>query len=64
MNTIFECSYLSFGGEIGHLLSTYATGENEGRGDHLKCAQAHTERGITPHMFVRTYTISFPVFVL
>ena len=29
VNTIFECSYLFFNSEIGHALSTYATGAME-----------------------------------
>ena len=30
MNTIFECSYLSFGWEVGHPLSMYITRRMEG----------------------------------
>ena len=30
VNMIFECSYLCFGGELVHPLSTYETGEVEG----------------------------------
>ena len=40
VNTIFECSYLSFGWEIGHLLSTYVTSGMEV--GHLKCLQIRT----------------------
>ena len=43
VNTIFECSYLFFGWEIGHPLSTYATGGMEGVG-HPKCVQVRTRR--------------------
>ena len=39
--------------------SMYATG---GGWDHLKCVQLCTGRGcVTPHVYVRTYTISFHV---
>ena len=37
VNTIFECSYLSFGWKTGHLLSMYVTRGMEG--GHPKCAQ-------------------------
>ena len=37
VNTIFECSYLSFGREIGHPLSMYVTRGIEG--SHRKCVQ-------------------------
>ena len=40
LNTIFECSYLFFGWEIGHPLNTYATGEMEGC--HPKCVKVCT----------------------
>ena len=41
VNKIFECSYLSFGFEIGHPLSMYVTrGMEEG---HPKCLQMGTE---------------------
>ena len=40
VNTIFECSYLSFGWEIGHPLSMYVTRGME-RG-HPKCLQMRT----------------------
>ena len=67
MNTILECFYLSFGLEIGHPLSTYATGRMEGEGERViqivyRCVQE--ERGITPHVYVSTYIISFHAFVL
>ena len=53
MNRIFECSYLSFGGEIGHPLSIYVTREMEeaypkclqmrsgGEDYHTSCARRH-----------------------
>ena len=44
VNTIFECSYLFFGWEIGHPLSTYATGGME-RGSSKMCADAYRGRG-------------------
>ena len=63
VNTMFKCSYLSFDWEIGHPLSMYVTRRVEG--GHPKCLQMCTgERGITLHVYVRTYTISFHVFVL
>ena len=37
VNTILECSYLLFGYETGHLLSTYATAGIEG--SYPKCLQ-------------------------
>ena len=62
-NTIFECSYLSFGSEIGHPLSMYVTKGMEGViQDVYRCVQG--KRGITLHVHVRTYTITFHVFVL
>ena len=63
VNTIFECSYLSFGWEIGHPLSMYVTRGMEGViQDVYRCVQG--KRGITLHVHVRTYTITFHVFVL
>ena len=63
VNTIFECSYLYFGWEIGHPLSMYVTRGMEG--GHPKYVQVRTlGEGITSHMYVRTYTIFFCVFVL
>ena len=46
VNTIFECSYLSFGWEIGHPLSRYVTRGMEGvhpKGGefHVSCARTH-----------------------
>ena len=40
MNTIFECSYLSYGWKIGHPLTMYVTRGMEG--DHPKCLQIRT----------------------
>ena len=61
MNTIFECLYMLFGLEKGHQLSTYTTiGE---MGVHTKCVQLLTVGGgVTPYVYVRTYTISYQVF--
>ena len=39
---IFQCSYLSFGWEIGHPLSMYVTKGMEG--GRPKCVQVRTER--------------------
>ena len=46
-NMIFECSYLFSGWEIGHPLSTCATGGMEGEGGlgHPKYVQMRTEIG-------------------
>ena len=57
VNTIFQCSCLSFGWEIGHPLSMYAA-----RGMEVVIQKG--ERDITLHVYVRTYTISFHVFVI
>ena len=55
VNTVFECCYSFFGWEIGHPLSTYATGGMEGVIQNVcRCVQGG--RGITPHVHVRTYT--------
>ena len=65
MNTILECSYLSFGSEIGHPLSMYVTRGMEGVIQYVyRCVQG--EWDITLYVYVRTYTatISFHVFVL
>ena len=52
---------------MGHQLSAYATGRGiggaGGRGGHLKCVKLHIGgESVTPHVYVRTYTISFHVF--
>ena len=61
VNTIFECSYLSFGWEISHPLSIYVTRERTGVIQNVyRCVQG--ERVITLHVYLRTYT--FHVFVL
>ena len=64
VNTIFECSYLSFGRETGHPLNMYVTRGMKwirpkfvqirtGReGYHASCVRTHS------------YTVSFLVFVL
>ena len=63
VNTIFECSYLSFGWQIGHPLSMYVTRWMEGviQNDN-RCIEG--KRGITLQVYIRTYTISFHVFIL
>ena len=62
LNTVFECSYLSFGWEIGHPLSMHVTMGMEGghqkhlqmrigeEGYHASCARMH--------LHVRTYLFS------
>ena len=44
VNTIFECSYLSFGWEIGHPLSMYVTRGMEGS---KMCTGAYRGRGVS-----------------
>ena len=60
VNTIFECSYLSFGWELGYPLDIYVTrGHPKGVIQIVyRCVQG--ERGIT----LQLRTISFHVFVL
>ena len=53
VNTIFECSYLSFGWEIGHPLSMYVTRGMEGA--HPKCLQMRTGGAGYHASFVRTH---------
>ena len=49
------------GCEMDHQLSTYAT--VGGMGGHPKYIQLCTGgEGVMPHVYVGTYTISFPVF--
>ena len=43
VNSILECFSLFFDWEIGHPLSTYATGRMEG--GHPKCVQVRTGEG-------------------
>ena len=60
VNTIFECLDMIFGCDRGNQLSTYATGR--GTGGYRKCMQLRTRGGdLTPHVHIRTYTISFHV---
>ena len=55
---ILECLYI-FSVERDHQLSTYAAGGEWG-GGHPKCVQLRTgTEGLTPHVYVRTYTIFF-----
>ena len=62
VNTIFECLDMFFDWDRGNQLSTYATGR--GTGGHPKWVQLRTGGGgLTPHVYVRTYTISFHVLV-
>ena len=52
VNTIFECCYLFFGWEIGHPLSTYATGGMEGSSSKM-CTAAYKGRKVRRK--IRTY---------
>ena len=62
VNTIFECLDMFFGCHRGNQLSTYAT--SRGTSGHPKWVQLRTRRGdLTPHVYVRTYIISFYVLV-
>ena len=49
----FECSYLSFGCEIGHPLTMYVTRRMEG--GHPKCLQMRTEGEGCHNSCLRTY---------
>ena len=62
VNTIFECSYLSFGWEIGHPLSMYVTRGME-RG-HPKCLQMRTGGEGYHASCVRTHLHLFSCFCL
>ena len=63
VNTMFERSCLPFCWEIGHPLSMYVTREMEGVIQNIyRCAQR--ERGITLHVYVRTYTHLYSCFCL
>ena len=53
VNSIFKCNYLSFGWEIGHPLSTYATG-----GMVHRCTGAYRGRGVSRLMFNYALTLS------
>ena len=54
VNTIFQCCYLFFGWEIGHLLSTCATEGTERVIQNVyRCIQG--ERSITPPVYLPTY---------
>ena len=66
VNTISECSYLSFGWEIGYPLSMYVARGMEGGGGDPKCLQMCTggEGHHASCIHTRSYTISFHVFVL
>ena len=58
VNTIFECFYMFFGWEVSHQLSLLTT--SGGMKGHPKCIQPLTGGGgVTPHVFERTYTVSF-----
>ena len=64
-NTIFECIYMFFGCERRHELSAYPTGGDigGGKGGQPKCVKLRIGGGsVIPHVYVRTYTISFHVF--
>ena len=53
VNTIFECSYLFFGGEIGHPFNMYATGGM--KGGQQKCVQVRIRGEGYQVLFVRTH---------
>ena len=59
-----KCSYLSFGKEIGHPLSTYATGGLEGWGSSKMFTGAYRERGVSRLMCTYVITRSFSCFCL
>ena len=62
VNTIFECSYLSFGWQIGHPLSMYVTRWMEGviQNDN-RCIEG--KRGITLHKCTYALTLSLFMFL-
>ena len=67
VNAIFECFYMFFRWKTGFQLSTYAPcrkkgGESGERVILQAVYAAYSGRGVTPHVYVRTYTISFHVF--
>ena len=67
VNTISEYIYMIFGWERGHQLSMCATGRGRGTGGrmggHPKWVKLRIGGGsVTPHVYVRTYNISFHVF--
>ena len=59
VNTLFECCYLFFRWEIGHPLTTYATGGMEGRSSKV-CAGAYRAKGVEKSVirFVRAKWIA------
>ena len=58
VNTIFECSYLSFGWEIGHPLSMYVT---RGMKWSKMCTGAYRGRGVSRLMC--TYALALSLFM-
>ena len=62
VNTIFECIYMFFGWERGHRLSAYATGGGIGGRDPKSVKLRIGGGSAIPHVFVRTYNISFLCF--
>ena len=60
VNTIFECSYSSFGGEIGHPLSMHVIRGMEGV--HPKCLQMRTGRRKVSR-FMCTYALALTFFM-
>ena len=61
MNTIFECSYLSIGWEVGYPLSMYVTKGMEG--GHPKCLRMRTEGEEYHASCVRTHLHSLFMFL-
>ena len=60
VNTIFECSYLSFGSEIYHSLSTCAAGGMEGISFKM-CTGADRGRGLS--RLICTYALTISLFM-
>ena len=62
MNAIFECLYMLFWLRKGASIKYVRNWKLVGGGGHPKCIQLRTRiAGVTPHVYVRTYTISFLV---
>ena len=62
VNMIFECSYLSFGWEIGHPLSMYITREME-RGSSKMFTDAYKGREVSRFMCTYALTLSLCMFL-
>ena len=69
MNTIFECYYMLFWlrkePSIKYVRNSQLVGDqpNWGGGESTKmCTATYRDGGVTPHVYVRTYNVSFHVF--